>query len=494
MKKRSGIIIILLAACSWIYGQNELDALRFSYHIPGGTARSTAMGGAFGALGADASVLSTNPAGMGVYQRSDFTFSPGFSLTNSQARFGEDSRSDFGYNFNLNNIAYIGNVYSSSGSEDYIGINLGFAYNRLMDFNQNIEINGRNNENSLTDWFAGRADGVMESDLYDADNFFSGLAYWTWLIDPINANSYVSTMDKRGQTQRELINRSGNIGEYAFSIAANLNHELYIGATLGIKSIRFNQYSSFHEKDDLGQITGFDSFTFDENLHVRGSGVNFKLGLLYRPLKWMRFGAAIHTPTFYNLTDSYESRISSNFTDPIYVNDTTPKYRFSENSKYGSFDYTLNTPFRAMVNVGFIVSPNILLSMDYEFVDYTRAKLRSDQYTFYAENSNIQNEFKPGHNIKLGGEYRYGPVSFRLGGAYFDSPYKSGNINEKSYTLVYSGGIGLRGPSMYFDISYSYLTNEQYYQLYSGYGIEEIPTAKINMNQSRVITTLGFLF
>ena len=55
------MLIVLISSAS-IYAQNEIDALRYSYLIHGGTARYNAMGGAFSSLGADFSVLSSNPA------------------------------------------------------------------------------------------------------------------------------------------------------------------------------------------------------------------------------------------------------------------------------------------------------------------------------------------------------------------------------------------------------------------------------------------------
>lgn len=494
MKRFFGLLSFAVIISTVSLAQNELDALRYSYLIPGGTARSVGMGGAFGGLGADASVLSSNPAGMGVYQRSDFTISPAFSLTNNSAAFTGQERTDFNFNFNINNIAYIGTIQTGN-SDNYSSVTLGFAYNRLNCFNENIQIQGRNDFNSLTDWFAARALGTPASDLYDDDNFYSSLAWETYLIDqhPDGGNQYVSALDNYGQIQREQISRSGYMGEYAFSIAGNFNHQLYIGATLGIQSIRFEQVSIIDEIDDQDVINGFDSFRYREYLETRGSGLNFKLGLLYRPVSWLRVGGAVHTPTFLGLNDVYYGRLSSEFSIAPNVWDSIPQYKYSWDSKQGRFSYDLNTPFRAIGNLAFIINPQILLSIDYEFTDYTQARLRSNDYAFFDENDNIRDYFKEGHNVKAGVEYRMGPVSFRLGAAYYDSPFKSTNINKDYYTMVYSGGIGIRGQHSYFDIGYSYLANEKYHFLYQGYDVDS-PVALIKQNQSRLVMTMGFVF
>jgi len=55
------------------YGQYVDQALIFSQQNYGSTARSKAMGNAFGAIGGDFSSLSINPAGIGVYLNSEVT-------------------------------------------------------------------------------------------------------------------------------------------------------------------------------------------------------------------------------------------------------------------------------------------------------------------------------------------------------------------------------------------------------------------------------------
>ena len=63
-----------------VNAQNESDALRYSTQNLTGTARYSAMGGAFGSLGAEFSALSSNPAGIGMYQVGELTFTPSFNL------------------------------------------------------------------------------------------------------------------------------------------------------------------------------------------------------------------------------------------------------------------------------------------------------------------------------------------------------------------------------------------------------------------------------
>ena len=54
--------------------QNEVDVLRYSITQPTGSIRTMAMGGAFGALGADIASMGINPAGIGMYRRGDVSY------------------------------------------------------------------------------------------------------------------------------------------------------------------------------------------------------------------------------------------------------------------------------------------------------------------------------------------------------------------------------------------------------------------------------------
>ncbi|MEO0874492.1 MAG: hydrocarbon degradation protein, partial [Bacteroidota bacterium] len=68
--KPLGISLALIFSLS-INAQNFSDALRYSNFDPIGTARFMGTGSALGPLGADFSVMSTNPAGLGWLRKSE---------------------------------------------------------------------------------------------------------------------------------------------------------------------------------------------------------------------------------------------------------------------------------------------------------------------------------------------------------------------------------------------------------------------------------------
>src|SRR5690606_40512733 len=85
---------IALAFGSFSQSPYVTDALRFSKMDHLGTARFNAMGGSFGALGGDFSAINVNPAGLGIYRSSEFSFTPGFLFSNTDAEFRGNQMED----------------------------------------------------------------------------------------------------------------------------------------------------------------------------------------------------------------------------------------------------------------------------------------------------------------------------------------------------------------------------------------------------------------
>ncbi len=480
------IIIVILFGTSALTAQNEVDALRYSQGFHGGTARFMSMGGAFGALGADASSLTINPAGLGVYRKSEFAFTPTFFLGETSSDYMGETSTDHKYNFNFNNFSLI--AASHTGNEDgWISVNFGFAYNKVNNFNNRIIIEGKNDKNSITDYFASIANGKTFDNL---NSFNEWLAWETYLIDPDSSTtSYKSALLTRGELQSKAITSKGSMGEYAFSLGANYDNTLYMGATIGIVGVRYEENSEYSETDVDSMIYDFNSLSYKQHLLTKGTGFNFKFGLLYRPMNWIRIGGAIHTPTFFSLTDNYSSTMKSSFESP----DSIRGDGNWVDSPEGRFDYELTTPFKAIGSLAFVIKKTAIISVDYEFVDYSLARLRSNDYFFKIENNSIQTHYTMASNIRAGLEYRYGPFSIRGGYALYGNPYNTSEVDNDGSVTAYSGGFGIRDKEFYFDIAYIYTTKSEKYYLYSP-DIVAVEAATLNSHSNRIMATFGFRF
>lgn len=492
--KRLVFSIFAILLCTAAMAQSESDALRYSFYMPSGTARANGMAGSFGALGADPSVIGFNPASMGVYKSTQISFSPSFKINNTESSYLGSKNRDFSANyFDINEASF---VQAIERKNDNVGLTYfiwGFSYNKLNKFSENISINGINDHGSLTDWFAARANGISYPTLGDNDPFYSHLAWETYLIDPASSSvddQYVSAYDSYGEKQSQRITKKGSLGEYNIAIAFNFMHKIYVGADLGIQTVSYKQQIISYENRESA-TSGPTVFTFNDYVHSSGSGVNFKLGILYQPIDQLRFGAAIHTPTSISMRDRYSTSCNMQGWIPR-ADATLADSSASCDSPEGEFEYNILSPFRANASICYIPNEHFLINLDYDLANYNSIKMRSDEYDFAPETQNIINNYKVGHSVKLGAEYRLGVLNMRLGGAYYTSPYKSSSPNSSSDTWLVSAGLGFRTNFFFFDIAYSYLANSYVYYMYEG--LVSSDPSKIDFTRHQISFTIGCKF
>lgn len=478
MKKISIIIVILTLASIRVSAQNEVDALRYSNVFFGGTARYVGLGGAFGALGADFSTLSTNPAGLGVFRNSEFSFTPSIYTAQTSSAFMGKTSEEIKYNFNFGNIGFVSSYKLRRPHDEGKGweyFNFGFGINRYANFNNRLLIEGYNNESSLITDYLARAQGNLIDEL---NPFDTELAYNTYLIDPVDSQGNYSSIIpvNGGVKQSKSITTTGSMNEMVISLGGNYNEQFFIGGTIGFPFIRYNEQSTYREVD-IDTISNFKEFTLNEDISTTGSGVNFKLGMIFKPVEYVRLGVAVHTPTFFTMKDSYSRVMSSKFDDGN---------KYESSSPNGKYDYELNTPMRMIGSIGFVIGKYGLISADYEFVDYSEARLRGKNYKFFEENDAIQNNYRAQNNIRVGAEVRLEPITLRGGYALYGSPYKSG-VNDGKKTAI-SGGIGLREKDYYLDIAYVYTMADENYYLYNPQLVKPVSNS---FTTSAIMLTLG---
>lgn len=483
MKKTLIAIICLLIGSVNLYAQNEIDALRYSRLNQSGTARYMALGGAFTALGGDFTTLSHNPAGIAIYKNSEVTFTPSIFIGKTQATYFGETNEDYRYNFNLGNIGVV--MVTSPAlrnpSSPWKNIQFGFGLNRLANFNNRVVMDGFNETSSYLTPYIDAADGLEPGDL---NNFGTGLAYDTELlyeIDTLNHHYYID-MPNGGVRQRKTIDSKGSINELVFSFGGNYNDRVYLGGTIGVPYIKYKETSIYSETDEMESNNYFKSFTRTDKLETSGTGLNLKLGMIVRAADWLRVGGAIETPTFYtDMSDTYSTTFRA-------VYETAGTKRSSAD---GFFEYELNTPFKASAGIGLIIGKVGIISADYEYLDYSTARLRSEEYDFDAENSAIKTSYVKAHNIRLGTEWRYGSLSFRGGYGISDNPYKYGTNSVMS---SYSAGLGIRTGNFFVDMAWVMSNMDDEYYLYSAPAGTDPAIADATINNNMFLVTLGFKY
>lgn len=493
--------IIAISVSMLVQAQSDIEALRYSMLDLGGSARFMGTGGAFTAVGGDLSAMSQNPAGLGLYRKAEMLFTPEFHYNDSESRYFSNTTIDGKLNFNINNFGFVFNKnhYDGRGSQratGWVSTSFGFGYNRMANFNTLTSFQGLNGGNSLLDFYAQQAGangGTAPSQVYSTFPYQAGLAYEAYLIDPAVTDTfqYVSRVPDGGVTQLGTIRQRGAIDEWAISFAGNYGNRWFVGATLGLPTLRSVYNNTYTENDADNSIADFSTFTLSERIETRGSGVNLKIGILGHLTDNIRVGAAVHSPTFFRLSDQFFSVISSAVTEG----------NFEIESPNGLFDYSLLTPLRLLGGVSAIFPQLGFISADYEYVNYSMSRFRfnqlQDQLFETQLNNQLRDKYQGVHSVRLGGEYVFDQWRFRGGFNYQTAALQEGLApgNSNYQRSGFSLGLGKRGDVGFFDIAYVFATNRYPYLPYTLDNPDEVVgAALVTDNDHRVAMTVGFRF
>ncbi len=505
MKAKLLYSILLSAIVFSAKAQVASDALNYSQTFNGGTARFVSMGGAFGALGGDFSSLSYNPAGLGVYRSSEFTITPSFKSRKVSSDYNGSNGEDTRNRLNLDNLGFVFSFKPDGDKESgLINLNLAFGYNRTNDYNTYAFAKGNNSVNSIMDYFAGLAKGYDSNNLSvpsDPDNTYNPyldsnapwdaiMAWNTYLINPTSvANEYEAALNPEdGVLQRNRVSTSGSSGEYVMSLGMNISNKLFLGASFNATSINYEANTTYSEdafdtNDTIYNGDRFNYLDYRQTYETRGTGYNLKIGVIYKPIEGLRLGVALHTPTYYNLEDTYSYSMFTGFKDGT----------SQSNTPNGRYEYNLETPFKAIGSIAYIFKDLGLLSLDIEHVNYSTMRFRNDggNADFSDSNDEIKSIYKSVNNIKVGGEVRIKDILLRGGYAFYPSPYKSGYLNKDANRSLISGGIGYRAGNFFVDAAYQYSIQKEKYVLYN---LDNVNPVSTKMTEGRFLVTLGFKF
>jgi hypothetical protein len=491
MKKFIASVLFMSLLSHSLVSQTSADALRYSRLLYSGTARFQGMAGAFGAVGADFSVLSTNPGGIGMYKSLEWSITPDLWIANSNSSFNNVTSTDNRVNFALGNIGIVFTIkpYKKNKTGGFQNFNIGFGMNRQNNYNTRVLMQGPNNQSSLmtnyTNVLNSYPGGISPESVSWAYPFDIGLAYDANLIyyDP-RTRQYLADALNGGVYQQKTVSTSGSINEFVMSFGGNYNDKLYFGVTFGIPVIRYYESSTYSETRIDPSVKPFQSLYYDQYLETHGTGINFKAGVIYRPIPWLRIGVAAHTPTYYgNMRDSWNSVMTSNFTDSTQWNATTY-------SPLGSYDYHMATPFRAIGSLAVTIGQFGLITGEYEYVNYNQARFYAVDTSNYSDvNSDIKSKYTSPVNVRFGTEWRIQYFRVRAGFGYYGSPYKSGINSGEQYVI--SGGIGFRSKYFFADAGYSWSQMKSDYYFYDS---ALVNPSKNTIYYNNIFMTFGVRF
>ncbi len=467
-----------------LFSQNHVDALRYSYLEPLGTARFSALSGSFSSLGGDLSSIHQNPAGLAIYRTDEVGFTLNAQVITNEAKYFNNSFQSDESIFYLQNFGYVKTFRQNKNK--WNRFSFGLTYNRLKDFNEDIIIFGNSSESRVHS-FLNNSQGLNFEDL---NPFSEYLAFSTFLIDTLGqTNIYESAINSNINdiSHQNIIERNGYMDEVSMSMSGAYNDLLFMGLQLGFVGINYRELNSYTESDftpnndyEWGDL---DQFIYSQNLNVSGGGVNYKLGLILKPVKFLRIGAAYHSKTHFQIEENWESSMTTSFTNENMgvISDISP---------YGFGSYTLKTPSKTISSLGFIIAKKGLINVELEQIDYSSSKLEADYYNFLEENSNISNFYTKTKNIRVGTEWNFGDISLRAGLAVYENPLSSNSTQfEDEERIIQSFGVGYRSNAYFFDFAIINAYEKQNYYMFNG-----SPATEISKSRQSLMFSLGYKF
>lgn len=504
MKKIIITSLFLATLISKAKAQDENDALRFGMTQYFGTARGMAIGNANGSIGGDFSTLSVNPAGIGIYRKSEFLFTPDFSISKNNSTYLSEADNEQKTKFNLAQAGLV-LTKAKTGKEYKRSLwkssSFAFGFNRLANFSNNYSYTGKNNLNSITNKWVNDFNmlGGLNSGTLATVNFSALGAYQTFLIDKnyggdtSKAKSYVPAAD--GLQQTKQVFEKGGMNEVVISGGGNFMEKLMLGATLGINTVNYKRTFNFEEKDLSGNLSNdFNYLKYSETLSTTGTGVNLKLGAILKANNNLRLGLAFHSPTAIFLNDISSIEITSN-TDSLLTrnNPTASSITTFKQDTAQAFNYTLYTPYKAIGSATVLFNKYGFITADIEYLDYSSMKYDygvSYETEAASMNKTIQNTYKSAVNVRIGAEAKLQDVSLRAGFAYYGSPYQNTAVNSDKTQI--SLGIGYRTNTWFVDgafVNSAQQIAEKPYQLNSP---TDVSDAIIKNNRTQILFTLGW--
>jgi hypothetical protein len=475
--KRFSILCPSLLFTIFLQAQLPEDALRMSYARPSGTAREQAIGGAMGSLGGDISAHYVNPAGLGFYKTGEVVISPGWSFGSTNTGYLSNNTKSPPYNnFILGTSGLVLGWTTEPGKSSAFSV----AVNRSADFNGHINYQGKNNYSSASEAYKDEFDasGLSINDALSSSSLSYGtrMALYTYLVDT-SQGGFGPTIFQPGKVlaaggelgQNTDIRTSGGITEIALGIAGNSHDKWYYGISIGVPIVNYNRTTQYTETDLSGNTNNdFGSYTYTENYSAKGVGVNGRLGVIYRPnLNW-RIGLAVHTPTFYSITDYLSGDMVTNtegYAGVRSVNSATLDQAAATSNK---LEYDLQSPWHLVASGSYIFPGSVtegkmgFITGDIEYVANTGSKYSfplddngnpvNDNGYFDGVNSVIKSYYKNTFNFRLGGEYKVDELAFRIGGSYSMNPYSSPDLKGNRMTI--GGGPGYREKGIFIDLTY----------------------------------------
>lgn len=521
--------------------QSAIDAYNMNTSQLRGTARFIAMGGAFTSLGGDISCMTQNPAGLGLYRRSEIGGTFDVSIRSYAATTPTQKNTTHQTKAFFDNLGYVGTANLGGTLRTFTW---GVSYNRLAEHDRRFSGYNNPTSGSLSNYIASFTNGVNSGDMLfndatkynpylDSDiDWLSILAYNSYMISNIDSNNdgdkdrLYAGLYQNGTVGDALytVHERGYTDEYNIDFAGNISDILYWGIGVGIVDMNYRSAVEYSESMSGALIyggtgnkltTGNAGFGILNQKQITGTGANLKFGLIIRPVDMLRIGFAIHTPSWMSMSSTGYADTQFNYTP----DGTTNTLSNSEYTETYDYNWKMNTPWRFMVGVSAVFGTRAILSLDYERVAYNDTKVKYQNYSSWGDsyvsddkvNTDTKEYFQASNIVRVGLEYRITPrFSARAGFNYQTSNVRDAAADgysvistagtDPSYTFNKATeniclGLGYRYKGWYIDLTYQHVRHSSTFHAYTPYDqVTDTPSANVVSSLNNIVISTGIRF
>ena len=483
------LVVFFCISTFSLMSQNISDALNYTNNNIDGSARFSAMGGAFGALGGEISSISLNPAGSAIFNNSYLSLSfASDKKTNDVSLLNAYNTQDKS-NLTMNQIGGVFVFNNIGGAKKWKKIVVGLSYDQTNNNFNEFFVRDFTNSNSIDSFFLANAQGLRldqisafenESitDAYvDIGNTFgyphqqAFLGYESFIIEPDSFEddntSYTSNVAPGTFNQTYYSISRGYNGKFTANIGAQYSEKLYLGVNLNGHFVDYDNYNILEESNTNGQSGSLHitDINFENRLSGFGGGFSYQLGAIAKLNDWLRLGVTYDSPVWYSIKEETRQYLATRFVDQ---SDEETTIVLDPNAINVFEEYTIQTPSKITGSLAVIINKLGLISFDYSRKDYSKMEfkpLEGFEVSWMDDlNWEINDNLTVANSYKIGAEIRANSLSYRAGYRIDESPYL--NTDYYSDRKGFSLGIGYKFKSNSIDLSFEKYNKQYKHQLY----------------------------
>ena len=315
MKRLAYILTIIGLALGVNSPSQAQDYFRLGERTINGTARYVGMSGAMSAIGGDPSSAHDNPAGLGLYLRSEVTLS--FDQTMDFTwQNGDDKNRQKDFLFSVPQASIVFSLPQNNKFQ--------FSYRRLQSYRRTIYGTGK-------------------------DGYSLGA-----VLNTLDVNWDIPFCTGNPNRVHDLkLAEAGMVHEYAFNWAINISDSWYVGAGLQVQSYNLSA-DAIYQEDFAGGMYNSNKTT----LFYSGVSTSLSAGLIYRPFEWLRLGVGLQTPSLGAMSISSTGELAS-MTDSLRFS-YAPDQTYTERS-------VLTQPLHLSSSVAFQIGAYGMVALQHDY-------------------------------------------------------------------------------------------------------------------------------